>query len=91
MHKKVNWPRNRLLLKNLQFLPNHYETWPKLATHESLILTKFHSAWIKIVEFLIIAYIWASVIFYYSVSKSEFEIFLIKYLLKLGKLYYSSY
>ena len=58
-----------LLLKNLQFLLNHYETWPKLVTYELLNLTKFHADWKQIVDlYLLIAYIWASVIFYYSVS-----------------------
>ena len=42
-----------LLLKNLQFLPNDYETWSKLNTHEHLILTEFHDHWVKIVDFLI--------------------------------------
>ena len=51
MHKKCDWPENMILLKNLQFLPNHYETWPKLVTHELLILTKFHTDLIKIVDF----------------------------------------
>ena len=31
-----------LLLKNLQFLPNLYETRSKLPTHELVILAKFH-------------------------------------------------
>ena len=42
-----------LLLKNLQFLPNDYETRLKLSTHEYLILTEFHTDWVKIVDFLI--------------------------------------
>ena len=42
-----------LLVKNPQFL----------YTHESLILAKFHNDWVKIVDFLLIAYFWASVIF----------------------------
>ena len=29
-------------LKNLQYLPNHYETWSKCATSETVILIKFH-------------------------------------------------
>ena len=56
MHKKCNWPKNMLLLKNPQFLPNHYETWSKLDTQELLILAKFHNDWLKIVDFLLIAY-----------------------------------
>ena len=27
--KKCDWPRNILLMKNPQFLPNYYETWSK--------------------------------------------------------------
>ena len=46
-----------LLLKNLQFLPNDYETRSKLITREYLILTEFHNHWVKIVDFLIIAYV----------------------------------
>ena len=36
-----------LLLKNQQFLPNHYETLSKLGTYEDLILTKFRNDWVK--------------------------------------------
>ena len=39
----VDFPKNVLLLKNPQFLPNLYETLLKLDTHEYLILTKFHN------------------------------------------------
>ena len=39
-----------LLLKNLQFLPNDYETQSKLSTHEYLILTEFRNHLVKIVE-----------------------------------------
>ena len=46
-----------LLIKNPQFLPNDYETWSKLSTREYLILTKFHNHWVKIVDFLIKAYV----------------------------------
>ena len=46
-----------LLLKNPQFLPNDYETWSKLNTHENLILTEFPNHWVKIVDFLIKAYV----------------------------------
>ena len=48
--------KNMLLLKNLQFLPDHYETLIKEGTHEDLILTKFRNDLIKIVDFLIKAY-----------------------------------
>ena len=46
-----------LLLKNLQFLPNDYETRSKLSTHEYLILSEFRNHWVKIVDFLIKAYV----------------------------------
>ena len=46
-----------ILLKNPQFLPNDYETRSKLSTHEYLILTEFHNHWVKIVDFLIKAYV----------------------------------
>ena len=45
-----------LLLKNPQFLPNHYKTWSKQGTHGYLILTKFRKDWVKIVDFPIKAY-----------------------------------
>ena len=47
---------NMLLLKNLQFSPNDYETRSKLSTHEFFILNKFHNHWVKIVGSLIKAY-----------------------------------
>ena len=28
-HPNCDWPGNLLLLKNPQFLPDHYETWTK--------------------------------------------------------------
>ena len=45
-----------LLIKNLQFLPDHYETLTKEGTHEDLILTKFRNDLVKIVDFLVKAY-----------------------------------
>ena len=42
--------------KNLQFLPDHYETLTKKGTHEDLILTKFCNDRVKIVDFLVKAY-----------------------------------
>ena len=55
-----------LLSKNPQFLPNDDETRSKLSTHEYLsklsaheylILTEFHNHWVKIVDFLLKAYV----------------------------------
>ena len=45
-----------LLIKNPEFLPNHYKTLSKEGTHEDLILTKFRNDWDKIVDFFIKAY-----------------------------------
>ena len=45
-----------LLLKNPQFLPDHYEILTKEGTHEDLFLAKFRNDQIKIVDFLIKAY-----------------------------------
>ena len=45
-----------LLLKNLQFLPDHYETLTKEGTQEDLILTKFRNDPVKIVDFLVKVY-----------------------------------
>ena len=39
--------------------------------HELVMEVKFRNDWVKIVDFLLIAYFWACVIFYYSVSKFE--------------------
>ena len=45
-----------LLLKNPQFLSDHYEILTKEGTHEDLILTKFRNDPVKIVDFLVKAY-----------------------------------
>ena len=45
-----------LLIKNPQFLLNHYETLSKGATQDLLILAKLHNDWVKIMDFLLIAY-----------------------------------
>ena len=45
-----------LLLKNPQFLPNLYETWSKWLPGKVSILTKSHTNWAKIVDFLIKAH-----------------------------------
>ena len=52
-HANLDSTKNVLLLKNLQFLPNHNETLLKGGVHVYLIFTKFHNNWIKIVDFLI--------------------------------------
>ena len=48
--------KNMLLLKNLQFSSDHYETLTKESTHEDLILKKFRNDPVKIVDFLVKAY-----------------------------------
>ena len=53
--------KNMLLLKNPQFLPNHYKFLWKWGTHDYLIFTKFRNDWDKIVDFLIKAYFWQSI------------------------------
>ena len=45
-----------LLLKNPQFLSDHYKILTKEGTHEHLILTKFRNDQVKIVDFLVKAY-----------------------------------
>ena len=61
-------------MKNSQFYSNLAEILPILPTHGLIILTKFDRDKIKIVDFLLVVYFWASVIFYESVSsfKAEF-------------------
>ena len=49
-----------LLLKNPQFLLNHYKNLSKYGTHEDLTLAKFCNNWVKFVDFLIKAYFWVS-------------------------------
>ena len=43
------WPRNMLLIKNPQFLPNFYDTLSKWSSHELVILTKCHKNLVIIV------------------------------------------
>ena len=52
-------PRNMLLIKNPQFSPNFDYTLPKWSAHWIVILTKCHKNWVKIVDFLLVAYFWA--------------------------------
>ena len=53
----VTFIERMLLLKNLQSLPYEFETRSKLSTHVYLLLTVFHDHWVKIVDFLIKAYV----------------------------------
>ena len=62
-------------MKNLQFLFNFDETFPKGPINELVDWSKFGQDWTKIVEFSLIANFDASLILYESVSKflSNFE------------------
>ena len=62
-HQIWDLPKNMLLLKNSQFLRNHYENWWKCGTHEYHIFTNFRNDFVKIVDFLIKAYSWVSLKF----------------------------
>ena len=53
--KKLYWPKNILLTKNLQFHTNLADILAILSTHEVIIFTKFHEDWTKIVDFLFMA------------------------------------
>ena len=55
MQKKLDWLKNWLLVKNPQFLSNQADIQATLPTHELIILTKFHTDWQEIVDFLVIA------------------------------------
>ena len=59
----LDWSRNWLLIKTSQFLPNQADIQVILSTHKLIILTKFHNDLIKIVNFSLIAYFWASLVF----------------------------
>ena len=52
--KKYYWPKIRPIIKINNFLPNQADT------HELVIFTKFHKDWVKIVDFFIKIYFWAS-------------------------------
>ena len=54
VHPSVNSPKNTFCLKNPLFLSSHY------GTQDLLILSEFHNKCIKIVNFSIEAYFWAS-------------------------------
>ena len=56
----ANSSKNMLLLKNLQFVPNHCETLSQNGTNEYLFVTKFRNDWVQIADFLIKAYFCSS-------------------------------
>ena len=57
-----------LLMKNPQFFSESAETLAILPIHEMVVFTKFHENWAKIVDFSLIAYFGACLIFYSPVS-----------------------
>ena len=69
MQNKNRLAENWLLVKNQQFLSNQADIRATLLIHELIILTKFHNDWQEIVDFLVMAKFWASLIFFASVSK----------------------
>ena len=50
-------------MKIPQFLPDQAETWTIIPIHEIVIFTKFQVNWAKIVDFSLIAYFGACLIF----------------------------
>ena len=86
--------KNMFLLKNPQFLPNHYETLSKWGPNEYFILTKFRNDWIKIVDFLIKAYFWQSIDspdtqcnFYFFLLQPSYKNVYIKWSLEIIRCY----
>ena len=73
-NQKVDKPKNWLLVKNLHFLSNPYETWWKWLSHGVKIFTKFHKNWTEIRDFLLMANFWTRVGFFYSdfINKTNF-------------------
>ena len=51
--KKLDWLKNRLFVKNLQFSSNQADIQATLPTHELIILSKFRRDWKEIVDFLV--------------------------------------
>ena len=54
MHKKPEFWKKFLLIKNPQFLTNFDETLPTGPKNELVNWTKFHPIWVKIVDFSLI-------------------------------------
>ena len=71
-----------LLIKNPQFSPNFDYTLPKWSAHWIVILTKYHKNWVKIVDFLLVAYFWAWCQFCLDIL--YFGLFLRKSLYEIG-------
>ena len=71
MQKELDWLKIWLLVKNPQFLSNQADLQATLPTHELKILSKFHEDWKEIVDFLLIAKLWASQVFCISLYTSS--------------------
>ena len=71
-HKKFDWPKNWLLVKNPQFWSNFDETLSLGPINEIVNWAKFGQDWIKIMDFLLIAYFEAGQIFYETVPMCPF-------------------
>ena len=54
----------KLTIKDPQFWTNQADIQATLPTHELIILTKFHKDWQEVVDFLVIAKVWASLTFF---------------------------
>ena len=67
------------LIKDAQILPNLPEIQAILPTHVIVILTTFHKDRSDIVDFLLLAYFGASVIFFVTVSKVSFILQIVIY------------
>ena len=55
------------LIKNPQSYSDLAEILAFSPTHELLILTNLYKDWTKVVDFLLVVYFWASIIFFESV------------------------
>ena len=65
--KKWDWFQIIVILKNLHFLPYHYETLSIWLTHEKVILPESYTIWNKIVDFFLLASFLTSLILFVTV------------------------
>ena len=71
-NKNLYWAKNLLLIKNPQFWSDWAGIQATLPIHRLVILTKFCDSRAKIVEFLLIVSLWASIIFHYKNLSANF-------------------
>ena len=62
--KKIKLAQKLVNNKNPQFLPNPADILAIFPIHDLIIFTQFHNDWMKIVDFLFLANLWASLIFF---------------------------